>query len=195
MKKLFLSVLALSLVVTTSCDVDQKKEAKLPEVDVDVDLDGEEGQLPKFDVNWADVNVGTTTKTVKVPKVVVVMEEVEVEVPYVDVDLPNEYGEKEERTVVVEAEVEGVEHELDIEKIYANKNNLVVVSTLEKGETTLGDKKIRISDQVTLNAPDLNVRHYIVGERPSRMFNRSYRYFSTMDEVEQKLKGYTVIYD
>lgn len=197
MKKLLLSVLALSLLVMTSCDVDQKKEAKLPEVDVDVDLDGKKGQLPSFDVNWADVNVGTTTKTVKVPKVVVVMEEVEVEVPYVDVDMPNdsEFGEKEERTILVEAEVEGVEHELDIEKIYANKNNLVVVSTLEKGETSLGDKKLRISDQVTLNAPDLNVRHYIVGERPNRMYNRSYRYFSTMDEVEQQLKGYTVIYD
>ena len=56
-----------------NCNVDQKKEMELPSVDVDVSA--EEGQLPTYDVDWADVNVGTTTKTVEVPKVVIVMEE------------------------------------------------------------------------------------------------------------------------
>lgn len=46
-------------------DVDQTKTAKLP--DVKVETSG--GQAPAFDVNTADVNVGTKTETVEVPTV------------------------------------------------------------------------------------------------------------------------------
>lgn len=190
MKKLLLSMTALSLLFATSCDVKQTKETELPDVDVSVD----EGQLPEFDVEWADIDVGTRTKTVEVPKVVVVMEEVEVEVPYVDVDMPDEFGDKEERTIMVEAEIDGTEHELEIKKVYASKNNLIVVSELEKGDTSLGDKKLRISDQITLNAPDLNVKHYIIGERPNRVFNNAYKYFNNESEMKKRLEGYTEIY-
>lgn len=51
-------------------DVDLTQTAKLPEVSV------EGGQMPKMDVDVADVNVGTKT--------------IEVEVPTVDVNLPKE---------------------------------------------------------------------------------------------------------
>ena len=187
-----MSALALTLMFTTSCKLDQTKETELPEVDVDVDT--EEGQLPAFDVDWADVNVGTRTEMVEVPKVVVVMEEVEVEVPYLDVDMPKEYGEKEERTLMVEAEIDGVEHEIEIEKVYASGNNLIVVSELERGDKSLGDKKMRISDQIQMNAPDLNVKHYIIGERPNRVFNSAYTYFANEADLEDKLKNYKVIY-
>ncbi|TYP99315.1 hypothetical protein C7447_102637 [Tenacibaculum adriaticum] len=191
MKNFILPVLAIALVFT-SCDIDQTKKTKLPSVDVDVDT--EEAQLPEFDVDWADVEVGTTTEKVTVPKVVVVMEEVEVEVPYVDIDMPDS-NDKEKRTLLVEAEVEGKEHELDIKKVYANSNNLVVVAQLTELSRTLGSKKLRISDQMTLNAPeDLNIKYYIVGERPNRVFNQSYKYFKNMGEVAEKLKGYKVIY-
>lgn len=61
-------------------DVDQTKEAKLPDVDVTV----EGGQAPEFDVKTGDVEVGTTEKKVLVPKVV--MEEETVTVPTVDVE-------------------------------------------------------------------------------------------------------------
>ncbi|WGH75379.1 hypothetical protein P8625_15100 [Tenacibaculum tangerinum] len=191
MKK-FILLFAIVSIALVSCDVEQKKEMKLPDVDVDVDT--EAGQLPTFDVDWADVDLKTTTKTVKVPKVVVVMEEVEVEVPYIDVDMPDA-GEKEERNLVVEAEVIETEHDLKIQKVYANNKNLVVVATLEELSQTLGDKKLRVSDQLTLNAPeDLNVKYYIVGEKPNRIFNSAHKYFSSMNDVEQKLKDYSVIY-
>ncbi len=193
MKKLVLPLLALSLVFT-GCKIDQTKEAKLPDIDIDVDADVEAGQLPSFDVDWADINVGTKTETVKVPKVVVVMEEVEVEVPYIDVDMPEEFGEKEERTLRIDAEVDEFEHKLDIKKIYANQKNLIVVAELEKGTQSLGDKKLRISDQVTLNAPDLNVKYYIVGEKPNRVFNNSYKYFTSEGDMADFLKDYKVIY-
>lgn len=55
----------------------KNESGSLPEVDVDVDA--EAGSLPEYDVDWAEVNVGTKTETIKVPKVVVVMEEEEVE--------------------------------------------------------------------------------------------------------------------
>lgn len=190
MKKILMTALAFSIVFATSCKIDQTKETELPDVNVSV----EEGQLPEFDVDWADVNVGTRTETVEVPKVVIVMEEMEVEIPYLDVDMPNEYGEKEERTIRVEAEVDGFEHEIEIEKVYANGNNLIVVSELEKGDTSIDDKKMRVSDQIKLNAPNLNVKHYIIGEKPNRVFNDSYKYVSNEASLKDKLDGYRVIY-
>lgn len=192
MKKVIMTIMTAAVLV--SCDVDQTKKTKLPEVDVEIET--EAGQLPAFDVDWAEVNVGTTTKTVTVPKVVVVMEEVEVEVPYVDVDMPDDIdGEKEEQTLMVEAEVSDKEHAIKIKEIRAMNNNLIVISELTEMTTSLGDKKIRISDQVTLNAPDMNVKYYVVGERPDRVFNTKYKYYSDMNTLNEKLgEDYKVIY-
>ncbi len=182
-----------AFLILAGCDVDQTQEGELPEVDVEVDA--KEGKMPKFDVDWADVDVGTTTKTVKIPKVVVVMEEEEVEVPYIDVNMPNaDPGDREERTIMVEAEVSDTEHSIEIRKILASGENLIVVSELQDEGTDLGDRSLRVSDQVTLNAPSLNVRHYIIGERPDRLFNGRYKYVSSMDELEDELEGYKEIY-
>ena len=172
------------------CNIKKEEKGELPELDVDVSADA--GELPEYEVNWADVNVGTTTKTASIPKVVVVMEEEEVEVPYIDVDMPNET--KEERTIMVEAEVTEKEHTLDIDEIWANDTNLYVISTLTPTETSLGDKKMRVSDQVTMNAPDLAVKHYIVGVRPDRVFNTQYVYVDNLDNLKKDMEGYTVIY-
>ena len=196
-RSIVMSAMIASLIF--SCDIDQKKEAKLPDVDVDMDVSAESGQLPSFDVDWADVNVGTTTKTVKVPKVVIVMEEEEIEVPYIDVDMPgdddDDNNEKEERTLLIEAEVSGDEHTLDINEIWATNNNLYVISELKSTGQKIGDKTMRVSDQVTLNASDLNVRHYIVGERPDRVFNSQHTYVKDMSALKAKMKGdYKVIY-
>ncbi len=53
-----------------ACDVDQTQEGELPDVEV------EGGNLPEFDVETADVEIGT--------------EEVTVDVPTVDVDMPDD---------------------------------------------------------------------------------------------------------
>lgn len=189
MKK-FIGIIMIILLIS-SCDIQQKKEAKLPDVDVEVDT--EAGQLPTFDVDWADVNVGTKTRKVKIPKVVVVMEEEEIEVPYIDVDMPNS-GKKEELTLRVEAEVEDKEHTIDIKEILATGNNLYVISKLEEKEQNLGDKKLRISDQVILNAPDLNVKHIIMGEKPNRVFNDEYKYVQDVNDFKAGLKNSKVIF-
>ena len=189
MKKLA-GALCLSLIMM-SCNVEQKKEAELPEIDVDVDA--EAGQLPSFEVDWADVNVGTRTETVKIPKVVVVMEEEEIEIPYIDVDMPDS-SEKEELNIMVEAEVEGKEHEINIKEVIATNNTLYVISALEEKDQDLGDQKLRVSDQLILNAPDLNVKHIIVGERPNRVFNNQYKYVKDINAFKRSLNKPKVIY-
>jgi hypothetical protein len=67
--KVLVGASSLALV---ACDVDQTQEGNLP--DVDVNATG--GQLPEFNVEGPSVNVGTENRTV--------------EVPTVDVDVPDE---------------------------------------------------------------------------------------------------------
>lgn len=184
-------LLILFMVVgIVGCDLDKTEKGELPEVDVEVDT--EAGELPEYDVDWADIDVGTKTKMVEVPKVVVVMEEEEVEVPSISVDMPDE--ENEERTVMVEAEVSGVEHDLQIMEVRAAQRNLYVISKLEATDRELDERNYRVQDQLELNAPDLNVKHIIVGKKPDRVFNDRYKYVSSMDAMDEKIKNAEVIY-
>jgi len=189
MKKLIL-FLTIAFFIT-SCKVDKEESGELPEMDVDVET--EAGELPEYDVNWADVDIGTKTRMVEIPKVVVVMEEEEVEVPYIDVNMPGE--ETYERTVMVEAEVTGTEHEIEIEQIRASKNRLYVISELEKLDTDLGGKTVRIQDQVDLDAPDLDVKHIIIGKKVDRVFNNNYTYVNSMNDLDEKVKNAEIIYE
>ncbi|MAN58622.1 MAG: hypothetical protein CMC08_02170 [Flavobacteriaceae bacterium] len=187
------SLLLITIAACTlwSCDLDKTREAELPEVDVDIDA--EEGQLPAFDVDWANIDVGTTTEVVEVPKVVVVMEEEEIEVPTIDVDMPDE--DEEERSLIVETEVSGNEHDLEIQEIRASERRLYVIATLEELETSLDGKTMRIQDQVNINAPDLDVRYIIVGVKPDRVFNDRDMYVSSMEDLPQNVQDATVIYN
>jgi hypothetical protein len=69
------AVLSLALgtaLALSACDVDQTEEGDMPDVTV------EEGNLPEYEVDAAEVDVGT--------------EEVTVEVPDVDVTMPEDDG-------------------------------------------------------------------------------------------------------
>ncbi len=121
------------------------------------------------------------------------MEEEEVEIPYLDVDMPNG-GEKEERTLLIEAEVSDEGHTMEIKEIWANGKNSYVVSELKSTGKSIGDKKMRVSDQVTLNSADLNVKYYVVGQRPDRVFNRRHTYVNDLNELKNKIGDYKVIY-
>jgi len=188
MKIFILPMVALAMITTTSCNIDKKGQTELPEMDVEV----EEGNLPEFDVDWADVDVSTATKTVEVPKVIVVMEEEQVEVPTIDIDMPNE--DKYEQDLIVDAEVDGVEHDIEIQQIRATNNRLYVIATLEELGTSLGDKKMRVQDQVSLNAPDLDVKYIVVGKKPNRIYNNRNMYVATMDDLPANVKDAKVIY-
>jgi len=120
------------------------------------------------------------------------MEEEEVEVPVIDFDMPDE--DSEERTIMVEAEVSGNEHELEIQEIRASKNRLYVISTLEALDSGIGEKKMRIQDQLELNAPDLDVKHIIVGEKAENILNNQYKYVDSMSDLNTEVKNAQVIY-
>ena len=73
MKKIIAALAGAScLAGLAACDVDKTKNGAMP--DVDVNVSG--GQLPEYNVQGPDVQVGTENKTVQVPTV--------------DVDLPND---------------------------------------------------------------------------------------------------------
>lgn len=69
-------------VVATGCSVKQTEEARLPDIEVT-----REGNLPKYDVDVADVDIKTEKREVEVPDIDVSTQKktVEVEVPDVDV--------------------------------------------------------------------------------------------------------------
>ena len=54
-----------------ACDVDQTEEGEMPELQV------EEGNMPEYDVETADVDVGTEERTVEVPTVDVTVPDAE----------------------------------------------------------------------------------------------------------------------
>lgn len=62
-------------------DIDQTREAKVP--DVKVETSG--GQAPAFDVNTADVDVGTKKESIDVPTVNIDTKKADIAVPTVDV--------------------------------------------------------------------------------------------------------------
>ncbi len=93
MKKTFFSktpnfvrfaAVAVAAAGLTACDVDQTQEGEMPEVKV------EGGQMPEYDVDVAEVEVGTVEKKMEVPKVEMVEETVTV--PAVGVDMPEDDG-------------------------------------------------------------------------------------------------------
>lgn len=192
MKFRLLTILAFLSLAFTSCDVDKTSDGEMPTVDVDVETDA--GELPTYDVDWADVDVNTTTKIVDVPKVRVVMEKEEIEVPVVDVDWPGDDAEREEMTLMVEADVDQ-EAELDIHQVYTTGDRIYVIAKLDKAGKMLEGETMRISDQIVVNAPDIDVRYYIVGDRPQGFANTRYRYVKNMSDVQGMLTNGKLIYD
>lgn len=178
----FLACLLMVGGLVTACDVEKTDEGDMPEVDVDY----ESGEMPDYDVDWADVDVGTRTKTVSVPKIAVYTEEEQVEVPYLDFDMPDA-GESEERSVVVELEVSETKPELEIESVYASDRRLYVISRLTKTGTSLAGERARISDRIMLNAPDLDVKHLIIGERLEGNWNQQYTFVPDISAVRDRV--------
>jgi hypothetical protein len=168
--------------VGTGCTAEKTQSAKAPDIDVDIDP----GRWPKYNVKWADVDVGTTSKTVTVPKLEWKREEVQVQVPYIDINAPGA-TDREERTITVELEVPHSGYDVQIREIRAAGDQLWVVSELKKTGEAKGGYG-RVSDQVVVNAPeDLKVRKVIVGERPEGVYNRQYTFYSDMSTLQQRL--------
>jgi hypothetical protein len=188
--KHFIPLLLLLIVVPLgACRVEQEETGSLPDVDVDV----EPGSLPEYDVQGPDVNVGVTERTVTVPRVVVVQEEETIDVPYIDVDAPG--AERVERTITPEVEVPSGGYDLAIQGVYAVGDELWVVSNLEEVDPEAAETTVRVSDRIVLNAPDMSVRHFIVGERPEGTFNEQYTFINSREEISADLNAGRQLYD
>ncbi|HEY0592776.1 MAG TPA: hypothetical protein VGF40_13480 [Thermoanaerobaculia bacterium] len=84
-KKFGIMILAILMVASLgACRVEKTEEGELPEVEV------KGGEMPKYDVDTADVDVTTSTATVTTPDVDVSTETAKVTVPDVDVTMPQE---------------------------------------------------------------------------------------------------------
>ncbi len=183
-----LLLLILLLVPLTACRVDREQSAELPDVDVDVDP----GRFPEYDIQGPDVNVGVTEKTVTVPKVIVVQEEETVKVPYIDVDVPD--ADREERTITAEVEVPSSGYDLSVQSVYVVDNQLWVVSQLEETDSNAPQATVRVSDRLVINAPDMPVRHYVIGKRPSGNFNEQYTFIDDRQQIASQLESGRQLY-
>ncbi len=189
LKRLIPLSILLIVMPLGACQVEQEEAGSLPDVDVDV----EPGNLPEYDIQGPDVNVGVTEETVTVPRVVVIQEEETVQVPYIDVNLPG--VDQVERTLTPEIEVPSGGYDLTIQGVYVVDDELWVVSNLDEVDPTAAETTVRVSDRVVLNAPDMSVRHFIVGERPPGTFNEQYTFIESREEIAPQLSAGRQLYD
>ncbi len=189
LKKLFPLTVLLLILPLAACRVEQEETGSLPDVDVDV----EPGSLPEYDIQGPDVDIGVTERTVTVPRVTVVQVEETVEVPYVDISVPN--AEPVERTINPEVEVPSDGYDLTIQSVYAVNDELWVVSQLEETDPNAPQTDVYVSDQIVINAPDMAIRHYIVGEQPESSFNSQYTFIDSRDQIASQLESGRQIYD
>lgn len=183
---------AVALAGTVACTAEQTQEAKAPDVDMDV----EAGQWPQYDVKWADVDVGTTERTVTVPVVKVEQEQRQVSVPYIDINPPNA-RDREERTVAFDVDVPHAGYTLQIAEVRASGDDLWVIARLTEGEgTSAAQATTRVSDQIVVNVPDdLDVHKIVVGQRPDGVYNQQFRFVDSMSALGPRIpSGARVIY-
>lgn len=177
--------LIMLLVPLASCQIEKEQAARLPEVNI------EPGRLPEYDIKGPDVNVGVTKRTITVPKVVVVQEQQTVNVPYIDVDLPG--VERRERTITAEVEAPAG-YNLEIQDVYVVNNELWVVSGLKEENSNAPKTTVRVSDRIVINAPDIPVRQYIIGDRPSGSFNEQNTFISNREQIASQLANGKQLY-
>ncbi len=89
-KVAFFTTAALAFALS-GCDVEQTREARLPDVDV------EGGQAPAYDVDAPDVDVGTQERTVTVPDVDIDVNKEKRTVTVPDVDIKRAEAEEQPR--------------------------------------------------------------------------------------------------
>jgi hypothetical protein len=186
-RSLLVTVTAL-LALSAGCRIEQERTGKLPDVDVEV----EPGRLPKYDVKGPDVNVKTVERTVTVPRVEVVQEERTVKVPYIDVNLPGVA--RKEQTLTTEVTVPSAGYNLEIQDVYIVGDQLWVISRLEQENPNAPRTTTTVSDRIVLNAPEMPVRYYIIGERPSGNVKEQYRFIKSRQMIQEQLASGQQLY-
>lgn len=170
--------LSLALI---GCAGDRTQEARAPEVDVDV----ESGRWPQYEVNWADVEVGTSERTITVPVLRVEKDARQVTVPFIDINPRGARG-RAEQVISIDVNVPHAGYELQIAEIRASGDDLWVIGRLRETGPPTVKVMTRLSDQVAVNVPeDLDIRRMVVGERPDGIDNQQLRFVESMDRLQQ----------
>lgn len=171
----------LGVAAIMGCAVDQTQGARAPDVDVEVDP----GRWPQYDVKWADIDVGTTERTITVPVVRIEEQTRTMSVPYIDINPPGA-EDRAERVVSIDVDVPHAGYEVQIVEVRASGDDLWVIGRLRETGTPRRRIKTRMSDQVVVNAPrDLDVRTIVVGERLEAGETGDYQFVDSMDRVEE----------
>ena len=172
---------SLSLLVSNGCSVEQQEPAEAPDVDVNVDP----GRWPEYKVNWADIDVGTSERTITVPVVRIEKETRQITVPFIDINPPGA-GDTEERVIAIALDVPHVGYELNITEVRASGDDLWVISRLQEPQKPAAQGVTRVSDRVVIDAPEnLDVRRVVVGARPGGVENEDVRFVESMSQVDQ----------
>jgi hypothetical protein len=167
------------VIATAGCAVDQTQGARAPDVDVEVDP----GRWPQYDVRWADIDVGTSERSITVPVVRVEKETRTINVPYIDINPPGA-RDRAERALSIEVDVPHSGYEVQVVEVRASGDDLWVIGQLRETATPSAQTRTRVSDRVIINAPrDLDVRTIVVGEQPDG--NEHLRFVESMDAVQQ----------
>jgi hypothetical protein len=188
LKRSLLIPLVGLLALSSGCRIEQERTGELPDVDVEV----EPGQLPEYDVKGPDVNVGTVERTVTVPRVEVVQEERTVKVPYVDVNLPG--VDRKEQTLAAKVTVPSAGYDLEIQDVYMVNNQLWVIARLDEEIQNAPRATTTVSDRIVINAPEMPVRYYIVGEQPSGNVGEQYTFIDTRQAIQKQLTSGKQLY-
>jgi hypothetical protein len=146
-------------------------------------------------VNWADIDVGTSERTIMVPVVRIEKEPRRITVPFIDINPPGA-RDRDERAISIDVDVPHAGYELQIAEVRASGDDLWVVGSLRQTGTPAAHVMTRLSDRVVINAPeDLDIRTVVVGERPSRAENEQLRFIASMDDLKQIIPhGARVLY-
>lgn len=188
LQRVFLIPVIALLTFSTGCQVEQKRAGELPDVDVEV----EPGQLPKYELKGPDVNVKTVERTVTFPRVEVVQEKRTVKVPYIDVNLPG--AERKEQTLTAEVAVPSTGYDLDIQDVHIVNNQLWVVAQLDEKIPNAPKTKTSVSDRIVINAPEMPVRYYIIGKRPSNNVGKQYTFIDNRQAIQDQIKSGKQLY-
>lgn len=179
--KMWAAATCVAVTVMIGCAVDQTQEAQAPAVDVEVDP----GRWPEYDVRWADIEVGTSERTITVPVVRVDKQTRRITVPYIDVNPPGA-REREERVLSIDVDVPHSGYELQIVEVRASADDLWVIGQLRETSTPARQMKTRVSDRVMIKAPpNLDVRIVVVGEQPDG--NDHLRFVESMDALQKMI--------
>jgi zinc protease len=101
----------------------------------------------------------------------------------------------EEREITVTLTVPDTMWAISIDKVYEVKGEIWVISTVSRSSEGMGAQVIsEVKASVKLAAPDLPVKHYIIGKTWRWENKEPYTFIKNVKELERELKSGKLLY-